>query len=182
MTIKYEFKENSNQSNFQLIIFSTEKELPKTLTSNQIENLITKDDNQTIHQSFDFVTVYIRLENTLEKNRRLGSTLFNTINKLTADSFQVTGEFNYELIEGLFLSAYSFDLFKSSDKKEKILIFDPNFKSQIEKLNIITSAVHWSRDLVNTPFNHLGTQEIKENISSTYPILTLKLHFGIKKK
>ena len=182
MTIKYEFQEISNQSNFQLIVFSTQKELLKSLNKDQSERLMTSDDHLTIHQNFDSIIIYIQLDDTLEKNRRLGATLFKSIKSLATDSFQVTGEFNYELIEGLFLSAYSFDLFKSSNKKLKTLIFDPQNKDQIEKLNQIVSAVHWSRDLVNTPFNHLGTQEIKENISSTLSDTNLKITFWDKKE
>ena len=82
MTIKYEFQEPSNQSNFQLIVFSTKKELLKTLNENQTEKLMTSDDHLTIHQNFDSIIIYIRLEDTLEKNRRLGATLFNTIKPL----------------------------------------------------------------------------------------------------
>jgi leucyl aminopeptidase len=68
-----------------------------------------------------------------------------------------------DFTEGLLLSFYSFDKYKTKDEDEKkksypsrLLIYGDTGKAEIKWLTDLTDAVYFVRDLINEPVNHLN--------------------------
>ena len=76
-----------------------------------------------------------------------------------------------DFAEGLMLSLYSFDKYKTIKEKEeknnspsKLLLFGDIAEKDINWLNELTNAVYFSRDLINEPVNHLNAPALAEEI------------------
>jgi leucyl aminopeptidase len=68
-----------------------------------------------------------------------------------------------DFAEGLILSFYKFDKYRTPDEKEKrksypskLLLYGDTGKSEIKWLTDVTDAVYMVRDLINEPVNHLN--------------------------
>ena len=72
-----------------------------------------------------------------------------------------------DFAEGLLLSFYKFDKYKSADEEEKkknypskLLLYGETGKAEIKWLTDLTDAVYFVRDLINEPVNHLNASAL----------------------
>lgn len=104
-----------------------------------------------------------------EEQRTCGSDIF----KLIKDDAGSIGVFVEEdpvfLMEGIILSAYAFNRFKSNKKKDKtpsISTTTALSKENKRYLETISKAVYWTRDMVNLPVSHLNAEQFAKEIKS----------------
>lgn len=112
----------------------------------------------------------------LEKCRLLGFQICNTINDLKIDIVNLFAEQVEEadvlaFCEGLILSNYQFNKYKTSKKVYKTnslkkihLTGKPVNKAAVDELNATTEAVYFTRDLVNEPLSYLTAQQYSKDI------------------
>ncbi|PLW79349.1 leucyl aminopeptidase [Candidatus Woesearchaeota archaeon] len=92
-----------------------------------------------------------------EKLRKLGSSIYNSLKdaeKSVIIKTPLKDEENYFLMEGLLLSTYEFNKYKSEKKKAKLIEFYLDYKNaekDFKKLSIIVKNVFIVRDLINEP-------------------------------
>lgn len=91
--------------------------------------------------------------------------------------------------EGLILSFYSFDKYKTKkenpDKNKfpsKLLLLTAAAEYEIKWLTDLTDAVYFVRDLINEPANHLNTTVFAEEIKKTGNIAGFKVEVLNRKK
>jgi leucyl aminopeptidase len=111
-----------------------------------------------------------------EELRKAAYNLRNLIRKNNHTDLAITSEKAYkgaveDFTEGLILSFYSFSRYKTrsdeSDKKKypvRLLLNGDISDSDIIWLKELTSAVYFSRDLINEPVNHLNATALSEEI------------------
>ncbi|MBI3277353.1 MAG: leucyl aminopeptidase [Chlamydiae bacterium] len=97
--------------------------------------------------------------------------------QIDTGSFQIKGVTLSECVEamaeGVYLSSYRFDRFKSSEKKIRTNLCEFLFKKEedlhcsknIEVAHIICESVHFTRDLVNAPSNEMPPRILAEKAS-----------------
>jgi len=85
-------------------------------------------------------------------------------------------------LEGFLLSAYSFERYLSKKEKEKTLKIQYNGAADIQTLKKLSDAVHFTRDLVNQPYNHLGVKELVKEARSMCAEFGIKFEAFNKKK
>ncbi|MFN6945571.1 MAG: leucyl aminopeptidase family protein [Cytophagaceae bacterium] len=107
----------------------------------------------------------------IEKYRRLGSDLFDILQKEKNKELQITASDKDIIIafaEGLALSAYTFNKYKSVPAKINIsevhLLCKDLSKEDINELSILVESVFLARDLVNEPLNHLTAEQLADEI------------------
>ncbi len=76
-----------------------------------------------------------------------------------------------DFTEGLILSIYSFDKYKTTEEdgaKQKypsrLLLYGDIADSSVNWINDLTNAVYFTRDLINEPVNHLNATSLAEEI------------------
>lgn len=108
-----------------------------------------------------------------EKIRRLGHEVFkiteeNHIQDLVIENNTPSTANILDLIEGLVLSSYQFNKYKTKKEKIKLKhlhVFDFSLdKSQLKELQIIAESVFICRDLVNEPVITLTAEELGKEI------------------
>lgn len=79
-----------------------------------------------------------------------------------------------DFTEGLILSFYSFDKYRTIDEDEKkrsfpskLLLFGNTEKAEIKWITDLTDAAYFVRDLINEPVNHLNATALASAISKT---------------
>ncbi len=79
-----------------------------------------------------------------------------------------------DLTEGLVLSFYSFDKYKTKEPEEpkknypsKLLLYGDADRTSIKWLTCITDAVYLARDLINEPVNYLNAARLASEIQKT---------------
>ena len=110
---------------------------------------------------------------TLENARKSGFALFNEINALKVEEITLLSENSNPSIilafaEGLALSAYQFNKYKSKPKNNLLAIINIMHKAvtaaDCKELNSIIEAVTHAKDLVNEPFLSLGAEDLSDQI------------------
>jgi leucyl aminopeptidase len=98
----------------------------------------------------------------------------NNHEELVITSSQAYKEAVEDFTEGLLLSFYSFDKYKTKadeDSKksfpERLLLHDDLGKTELKWLTDLTDAVYLARDLINEPVNHLNTTALASEIQKT---------------
>ncbi|MDG5800463.1 leucyl aminopeptidase [Marinilabiliaceae bacterium ANBcel2] len=107
----------------------------------------------------------------IEKVRRCGASFYNSANKEGFTQFAVQNlvekkEFSLAFVEGVLLSAYSFDKYKSEKKEKsalKIGVIDKSvFDNDLKELSNLIESVYLTRDLVNEPLGYLTAEKFGE--------------------
>ena len=105
---------------------------------------------------------------TKEELRKAASKLKKLIKANNHSELVITSNHAYkgaieDFTEGLLLSMYVFDKYKSKDEEEKeknypskLLLYGDINKADLKWLTDITDAVYFVRDLINEPVNHLN--------------------------
>jgi leucyl aminopeptidase len=98
----------------------------------------------------------------------------NNHSELVITSSEVYREAVEDFTEGLLLSIYSFDKYKTKDdedsKKEypsRLLLYGDIAKDNLKWLADLTDAVYLARDLINEPVNHLNSPALASEILKT---------------
>jgi leucyl aminopeptidase len=114
---------------------------------------------------------------TLEALRKAGHQLQGQLKKeKTAEVFihnlSENAEAALTLAEGLFLSAYEFEGYKTDEKSRKpaaltriTLVGDAASEAQVTELQNVLEGVVFARDLVNAPLNKLNAQQLAERFA-----------------
>jgi leucyl aminopeptidase len=114
---------------------------------------------------------------TLEALRKAGHQLQGQLKKeKTAEVFihnlSENDEAALTLAEGLFLSAYEFEGYKTDEKSRKsaaltriTLVGDAASEAQVTELQNVLEGVVFARDLVNAPLNKLNAQQLAERFA-----------------
>jgi leucyl aminopeptidase len=111
-----------------------------------------------------------------EELRRSAYKLRKLIRDNNHKSLVITSDSSYkgaieDFAEGLILSTYSFDKYKTKKKEEekkhypeKLLLFGDLDDRSIEWLNVLTDAVYTTRDLIQEPVNQLNAVGLSNEI------------------
>ena len=178
MTIPYNYTSKSKPKDFNVYTYNTASDLAQFLSAEVLDKLSEQKEAIIVHAGFESTTVYVRLESDAEKNRRLGAKVFNQIASLKPSEIQYLGVFNKQVMEGLTLASYKFEVFKTKDKSSEVsFVFDETLKSELENLKLELSAVFWSRDLVNLPYSHLNTAILEQNILDRFKDSKVNVQF-----
>lgn len=142
-----------------------------------LKQLEAKEDQVFINSYYKW-TYIVRTRDGLpefrvrEELRKIASRMkkhikANNHKELVITSFQAYKGAIEDFAEGLLLSIYSFDKYKTgkdNDKKRsypsKLLLCGDPGKSEINWLNDLIDAVYFVRDLINEPVNHLNANAL----------------------
>ncbi|MGD0340447.1 MAG: leucyl aminopeptidase family protein [Bacteroidales bacterium] len=146
-----------------------------------LKQLKTKEDHVFINSYFK-CTYLVRIKEGVpvfkakEELRKAASKLKKLIKSnnhkelIIASSHAFTGAIE-NFAEGLILSAYKFDKYKSPDENEKrnsypskLLLYGDSGKAEIKWLTDLTDAVYFVRDLINEPVNHLNAPALAREV------------------
>jgi len=162
-------------------------QIPEMLSLNEQEkdfikkHLETKDEYIFIN-SYNKCTYIIRLKEGIAQNKvreELRKTAYN-LKKLIRENdhpeLVITSHKAYkgaeeDFAEGLVLSIYSFEKYKTLTEKnekknfpEKLLLYGDISDKDIKWLTDLTDAVYFTRDLINEPVNHLNAMALAGEI------------------
>jgi leucyl aminopeptidase len=158
----------------KLALSKSEKEYAKS----QIK---AKEDSVYIN-SYNKYTCIVRLKDGVthhkirEEVRKSAYKLRKKIKGSDQSELVITSEKAYkgaveDFAEGLLLSLYSFDKYKTKKEEgkkdnslKKILLHGDIAEKDIKWLVELTNAVYFSRDLINEPVNHLNAPALAEEI------------------
>ncbi len=127
---------------------------------------------------------------SLEAARSEGNKAFNFFKSKKVQTLQIAdagadAAWVNAFLEGFLLSAYSFDRYlgkKDKDAKEKALKLQYHGNADIQSLKKLAEAVHFTRDLVNEPYNHLGVKELVKEAKAMCAEYHIKFEVFNKKK
>jgi leucyl aminopeptidase len=114
---------------------------------------------------------------TKENLRKTASGLAKFIKSNNHTELVITSSQAYkgaieDFVEGLALSFYTFDKYKTKDEEtkkksypSKLLLYGDIDKTEIKWLTDLTDAVYFVRDLINEPVNHLNATALASEVS-----------------
>lgn len=130
--------------------------------------------NLYTHQMFLFKPTKEKDETLrLEKYRLEGANIATKLSKLGLSTVQIVGadrDLTLALSEGLGLKSYGFNKYfkDKKDRESKLksisIICNKVSKIDVERLNITTAGVFYSRDLVNEPLSFLTATQLSKEI------------------
>jgi leucyl aminopeptidase len=187
--MKTEIQKISHISNNQSVVYILGSDhLPERLTLSNSEKeyankrLKAKDEFVFIN-SYNKCTYLIRLREGLshvkvrEELRKTSYNLRKLIKGNSHPELVLTSDKTYkgaveDFAEGLLLSFYSFEKYKTKDEEEgekkyypsKLLLHCDTDDSDIKWLTDLTDAVYFTRDLINEPVNHLNATALAGEI------------------
>jgi leucyl aminopeptidase len=126
-----------------------------------LENELTREVNVSYIRTVNMLSVFVTIPAKEDKNeerefvRRKASEAYALIKNNNFDEVEIKSnndEFEGAFIEGLILSSYQFDKFKTEKEKYALKqVFASQYDDQL--VNVLGS-VFWARDLVNEPPAH----------------------------
>lgn len=147
------------------------------------EKLAAGDDHVTLNTYSRFIYIIkpkrSPAEHVLrEEVRRTGSRMKKLLKANRHDELVITSSGLYsgsvlDFAEGLILSTYSFDKYKSKKEEEtsrypsKLLLHGDITDEDVKLLNETVTAVYFTRDLINEPVNHLNAVALAGEIRKT---------------
>jgi leucyl aminopeptidase len=148
-----------------------------------VETALTDEQKFVVLNHFSHQHYFVVLEKkptpdlTLEALRKAGHQLQGQLKKeKTVEVFihnlSENAEAALTLAEGLFLSAYEFEGYKTDEKSRKpaaltriTLVGDAASEAQVTELQNVLEGVVFARDLVNAPLNKLNAQQLAERFA-----------------
>ncbi len=155
--------------------------LSKTEKEYALKRLRAKEDHVFINSYFK-CTYLVKVKGGAdtyrmrEELRKTASTLKKLIKSGNHTELVITSDQTYkgaieDFTEGLVLSFYSFDKYKTRNDDEskksfpsKLLLYGDTDKAEIKWLTDLTDAVYFVRDLINEPVNHLNAISLAREI------------------
>lgn len=172
-----ELKENISSAT---IFNSTDQFSASTFSKNEKEYLTGKleKDNECIVHKYPVFNAFYKVDKKdephleSEEARAAGSKLFNLLKSEKTKSVQLINfcgkGFMACFLEGLLLSAYSFDKYKKEKDElalEHISVFDKDTSSsQVSEIFNLCQSVFYARDLVNEPLSFLTATQFSAEI------------------
>lgn len=148
-----------------------------------VENALADEQKFVVLNHFSHQHYFVVLEKkptpdlTLEALRKAGDQLKGQLKKeKTTEVFihnlSENAEAALTLAEGLFLSAYEFEGYKTDEKSRKpaaltriTLVGHAASEAQVTELQNVLEGVVFARDLVNAPLNKLNAQQLAERFA-----------------
>ena len=155
--------------------------LSKTEKEYALKRLRAKEDHVFINSYFK-CTYLVKVKEGAdtfrmrEELRKTASSLKKLIKSGNHTELVITSDQAYkgaieDFTEGLVLSFYSFDKYKTRDDDEskksypsRLLLYGDTDKAEIKWLTDLTDAVYFVRDLINEPVNHLNAISLAREI------------------
>lgn len=158
--------------------------LTKSEQEYALKRLTAKDDYVHINSYFRSVYFVGLTEDTRqykvrEELRKSASGLKKLISQGNHEELVITADKAYkgaveDFTEGLILSLYKFDKYKTLDEKgerktypSKLFLVTGSDDSEVKWLSDLTDAVWFARDLINEPVNHLNAIALAEEVKKT---------------
>ncbi|MDQ3290766.1 MAG: leucyl aminopeptidase [Bacteroidota bacterium] len=181
--LKYETKFDKNKS-LVLIIHSAEDLSGTDFTSEELayvnEQIQNKNKLITLNRYTHRLYVLVTTRKTAfssyhEELRKAGFNLQKLLQADKTDSIylsDLTGsKASIYLAEGLFLSNYQFDKYKTdktgASSLQNIIITDTSVaEAEVNELNNLLNGVYLTRDLVNEPHNFQSAEQLAETITA----------------
>ncbi len=184
MNIKVNFiRKLSKARTINEIIFVKGKKIKNNLLNPILKSVLDNElflDQLFIQREFknkNFIFVNCNKLKISSDYENIGSKLFDYLNKYKIDSSYIDmskidiSNINLEkIIHGTKLKSYNFNIYKSSNKKNKIInlniVGKESFKSNIlrKKLEALMGGVFYTRDLVSEPGNILHPDEYAKRL------------------
>lgn len=185
MPTQLKYGPKTDKNNHAVLIINPEQELSSTdLTPEEQEYVINQIGNKNKLITLNRFTYRVYLVVTTSKptfysyHEELRKAGFNLQKLLFADKATeiyltdlTDSKASVYLAEGLFLSNYSFDKYKSdtsgSSPLQTIYITDSTItKAEIEELSNLLNGVYLARDLVNEPHNFQSAEQLAETVAA----------------
>jgi leucyl aminopeptidase len=183
MNIQFTISKSEPKNTVSILLVNDEKELkdyqlPKELID--AAKTILKSGEKSIYfpsgtgaQIIVKYDTHKNLNNELENIRKAGNLAAQIIKKLKIESITIvsnkrSAEQDLALAEGLILSTYSFDKYKTNQKElfkglKSVAFYQSKVtKEDISELSNIVKATFIARNLVNEPVNYLTAEKIAE--------------------
>ena len=194
MPIYVKFKSDSKLKN-RLYLVSDEKELKKLdLDKKSLQyftNNLAAEKFASINSAGEFVLVAkigdLKDDLAANKVRDLGFEVYEFLkNKCAALLVSSNNKLAVELFaEGVGLSSYTFEKYKSAEKKAKIKlkgIFTDNKSAKLAEVGHIVDATAWARELVNEPLSYLTAEQLSADIAEKCEPVGIKVEVLNKQK
>jgi len=166
-------KKSELENNIHLINKESElKDIVKSNKSfNQIKKLINKDNKVVSTFDGECLNIYVLISKDAEENRNSANNCYNILLKNKSNNIAIVSECseesNLSFIEGLLLSTYTFNKYKS-DSKEFVLdikvVSDYINDASLSKIISVVEATNISKDLVNEPQSYLNATQFAKDI------------------
>ncbi len=129
------------------------------------------EDDFDFHKDNDSQTIFVKVKDDKEKNRKAGAELYNKVKKETSVYVHGVSSSTYEVIEGLVLSDYRFDKYLSDKEKgkshlENVFVNETISDEEVQELLHAQLSVFWARDMINEPVSFLSAEQFAEEIKA----------------
>lgn len=133
------------------------------------------------------VIALIKADDSLEKCRKAGHQFFQFAKGENLWSWNLEGEASEEqklaFLEGLALSTYTFDKYKSKKEEQSINVHSDGLsKTKLDELKTIVNATCVARTLVNEPHSFLNATQYSKEIKSLAKTYGFKVKVWDKEK
>jgi len=176
MNYKIQISKKYNTVN-KIFLINKESQL-KDFISNakslaKIKKLLTKDNKLAYTFDGESVSFYVKLSKNLEENRVQASTCFSTLSSFKINDIAILSteeeKLNASFIEGLLLSTYTFNKYKSKAKES---VLDVSIESSVlsktalTNIKAIVESNEVAKDLVNEPQSYLNAVQYAKDIEA----------------
>lgn len=176
--IEIKMATKAKKTEAQIILFSKLTDIPSSLLNEEIKKRLKEAEINKPFSYFDggkYYSFQICQANNdwknLEQLRKNGATLTKELNSLNLSQlllsdYSVNAPAVKALCEGIVLSSYHFNKYKTEQKKSKTLEFSVESSSitaaDLVEWNALLAAVCKARDLVNEPNSFLTAPQLSE--------------------
>ena len=144
---------------------------PKSLS--KVKALLGKDNSVAYIFNGENVNFFVKLNKDLETNRNNANSCFNTLNSLKVSDIKISSSedelLNESFVEGLLLSTYTFNKYKSKAKETILNIsLEENVldKKTLSNLEAIILSNEIAKDFVNEPQSYLNAVQYAKDIEA----------------
>lgn len=158
-----------------IYLINKESQLKDLITNSKslkkVQDLLSKENNVAYIFNGENVNFFVKLKKDLEVNRNSANSCFNTLNTLKISDVNIISTedeaLNESFVEGMLLSTYTFNKYKSK-AKETILNIDlaENVLSEkaLNNLEAVVIANEVAKDFVNEPQSYLNAVQYATDI------------------
>lgn len=174
MNFTIQISKNSKSSD-RILLINKESELKALVQNEKIEQKIEAllgEANQVAHFfNEDGLTLVVKISSDLETNRINANTCFKTLSQFKVKSISISSlakeEENQSFVEGLLLSTYTFNKYKT-EAKDLVLDIDLDesviSSTSLKTLEIYVESNSIAKDLVNEPQSYLNATQFAKDI------------------
>ncbi len=186
MNFKIQISNNSKSQN-KIFLINKESQLKDLVSSakslTKVKKLLSKDNNLTYIFNGNALECFIKLSKDLEENRNLANTCYKTLTNFKVSDINIFSsedkKLNSSFVEGLMLSSYKFEKYKSKKTDFHLNIsLEKNVLSAntLAYLETAVLANDIAKDFVNEPQSYLNALQYAKDIEK----LGKKYKFSVK--